>query len=109
MQQGQTLLEFPAGAVGEREINGEFVFLEEGDTIRIPVESKYAVVPKPNSATISADKMNVVYRGVPNPFTISFPGIPANKVTASTPGLKKGKTVIEREERESCLVRLIMN
>ena len=43
MQQGQTLLEFPAGAVGEREINGEFVFLEEGDTIRIPVESKYAV------------------------------------------------------------------
>lgn len=96
MQQGQTLLEFPAGAVGEREINGEFVFLEEGDTIRIPVESKYAVVPKPNSATISADKMNVVYRGVPNPFTISFPGIPANKVTASTPGLKKGKTVIER-------------
>ena len=39
--------------------------------------------------------MNVVYRGVPNP-PLSFPGIPANKVTASTPGLKKGKTVIER-------------
>jgi hypothetical protein len=27
------------------------------------------------TATISADKMNVVYRGVSNPMTISFAGI----------------------------------
>jgi len=101
MQQGQTLLEFPAGAIGEREIMGEFVFLEEGDTIRIPVESKYAVVPKPNNATISADKMNTVYQGVSNPFTISFAGIPANKVSARTPGLKKGKTIFERGRKKT--------
>jgi gliding motility-associated protein GldM len=42
--------------------------------------------------------MNVVYRGVPNPMTISFAGVPDNKVNASGSGLKKaggqGKYVI---------------
>jgi gliding motility-associated protein GldM len=44
-------------------------------------------VPRPNSATISADKMNVVYRGVDNPMTISFAGVSSDKVKASAPGL----------------------
>mgnify|MGYP001167953199 FL=1 len=101
MQEGQTIIEFPAGAIGEREITGEFQFTEEGELITIPVTSKYAVVPKPNNATISADKMNTVYQGVSNPFTISFAGIPANKVTARTPGLKKGKTIFERGRKKT--------
>jgi gliding motility-associated protein GldM len=33
--------------------------------------------------------MNVVYRGVSNPMTISIPGIPNNKVRASATGLSK--------------------
>jgi gliding motility-associated protein GldM len=45
------------------------------------------VVARPKSATISADKMNVVYRGVVNPMTISFAGISADKVAASAAGL----------------------
>src|SRR5690606_675523 len=90
MQAGQTILNFPAGAVGEREINGEFQFKEGDSIITIPVKSSYAVVPKPNSATISADKMNVVYRGVSNPMTISFAGVSDNNVSASAPGLSKG-------------------
>ncbi|NNK86745.1 MAG: gliding motility protein GldM, partial [Flavobacteriaceae bacterium] len=89
MQAGQTLLDFPAGAVGERDIVGEFQFREGDSTIVIPVKSTYAVVPKPNSATISADKMNVVYRGVDNPMTISFAGVSDNNVSASAPGLRK--------------------
>lgn len=89
MQAGQTILDFPAGAVGEREIVGEFQFKEGDSTIVIPVKSTYAVVPKPNSATISADKMNVVYRGVENPMTISFAGVSDNNVSASAPGLRK--------------------
>src|SRR5690606_5609894 len=40
-------------------------------------------------ATISADKMNVVYRGVDNPMTISFAGVSDNNVSASAPGLNK--------------------
>src|SRR5690554_4061188 len=93
MQAGQTLLDFPAGAVGEREIEGEFQFKEGDSIISIPVKSTYAVVPKPNSATISADKMNVVYRGVANPMTISFAGISDNNVSASAPGLSKASGV----------------
>ena len=51
----------------------------------------YSVISKPNSAVISADKMNVVYRGVQNPITISIPGIQDSKVKASAPGLKRKK------------------
>ncbi|MGJ8592229.1 MAG: gliding motility protein GldM [Aquaticitalea sp.] len=93
MQAGKTVLKFPAGAVGEREIKGEFQFKEGDSIITIPVQSTYAVVPKPNSATISADKMNVVYRGVVNPMTISFAGVSDNNVSVSAPGLSKGSGV----------------
>ena len=93
MQAGQTLLDFPAGRIGEQKITGEFQFKEGDSIISIPVESSYAVVPKPNSATISADKMNVVYRGVTNPMTISFAGVSDNKVSANAPGLSKGSGV----------------
>src|SRR5690606_13343255 len=93
MQAGQTMLKFPAGAVGEQKIIGEFQFKEGDSIISIPVESSYAVVPKPNSATISADKMNVVYRGVVNPMTISFAGVSDNNVSASAPGLSKASGV----------------
>ena len=100
MQEGQTILKFPAGGIGSKKIEGEFQFREEGELISIPVSSSYEVVPRPNKATISADKMNVVYNGVSNPFTISFPGIDANKVTVNTPGLKKGKTIIEKGRKK---------
>jgi gliding motility-associated protein GldM len=99
LQAGQAVLDFPAGAVGERDIVGEFQFMEDGEQIIIPVKSTYAVVPKPNSATISADKMNVVYRGVQNPMTISFAGVSDNNVSASAQGLAKaggvGKYVMD--------------
>jgi len=87
MQEGQTLLSFPAGSVGQRSIKGEFQFKEGDSIVRIPIESEYSVIPMPNSAVISADKMNVVYRGVSNPMTISIPGVP--NISASAPGLKK--------------------
>ncbi len=86
MQEGQTILDFPAGNVGEREIKGEFQFKEGDSIIKIPIESSYSVIPLPNSAVISADKMNVVYRGVNNPMTISIPGVAS--VSAKAPGLR---------------------
>ena len=79
MQQGKTILDFPAGNVGERDIEGEFQFKEGDSIVTIPIKSSYAVIPKPNSAVISADKMNVVYRGVKNPMTISIPGVSIRK------------------------------
>ena len=87
---GAARLDFNVGGVGEHEIDGKFTFLEDGKPLEIPIKGNYVVVPRPNSATISADKMNVVYRGVVNPMTISFAGVPDNKVSASGAGLKKG-------------------
>ena len=90
---GAATLDFNVGNVGEHTINGEFTFIENGKELPIPILANYVVVPRPNSATISADKMNVVYRGVENPMTISFAGVPDNNVSASGAGLSKGSGV----------------
>ncbi|WP_439152851.1 gliding motility protein GldM [Winogradskyella sp.] len=87
---GAATLDFNVGNVGEHQIDGKFTFLEDGKPLEIDIIGNYVVVPRPNSATISADKMNVVYRGVANPMTISFAGVPDNKVNASGSGLSKG-------------------
>lgn len=89
LKDGGAVLDFPAGAVGEREVKGKFVFIENGKPVEIEINSSYAVIPKPNNAVISADKMNVVYMGVDNPMTISIPGISDNNVTARGSGLTK--------------------
>ena len=88
---GGIKLNVSAGSPGDHEITGNLIFLNDGVESKIPVNQSFAVISKPNSAVISADKMNVVYRGVENPMTISIPGIPDNKVRASAPGLKRRK------------------
>ena len=88
LENGQAIISMTAGGIGEQKINGKFTFVQDGETIPLAFEGKYVVVPRPNSATISADKMNVVYRGVSNPMSISFAGVAADKVNASGPGLR---------------------
>ena len=86
---GGVKLNISSGRPGDRKIEGNLIFLNEGEESKIPVDQSFAVIAKPNSAVISADKMNVVYRGVENPMTISIPGIADNKIRASAPGLKR--------------------
>lgn len=90
LKNGEVNISFPVGNVGEHDIKGKFVFKENGELVPLDIDGSYVVVSSPNSATISADKMNVVYRGITNPMTISFAGVPADKVVASAPGLTKG-------------------
>ena len=78
-----------AGGAGDHTIEGMLYFMQDGKEIEVPVNNTFATISKPNAAVIAADKMNVVYRGVANPMTISIPGIPDNKVSASAPGLRK--------------------
>ena len=100
MQEGVTILDFPAGPVGTRSIEGQFKFVEEGEPVIIDIKNEdgepftYEVVAPPNSASVSADKMNVVYEGLRNPFTISIPGISPDRIRVTAPGLKKGKSVM---------------
>lgn len=79
----------PAGKVGDNKILGKFTFIEKGKSIEIPIESNYVVVQRSNQAIVSAEKMNVVYRGLDNPINISMAGIAANKLSASAPGLRQ--------------------
>jgi gliding motility-associated protein GldM len=87
IENGQAVISMTAGGVGEHDLGGSFTFLEDKKNISIPFKGTYVVVPRPKSANIAADKMNVVYRGVANPMTISFAGVPNNSVNASAPGL----------------------
>ena len=89
IENGQAVISMTAGGVGEQNFTGKFGFLEDGKEIPLEFKGTYVVVPRPNQAIISADKMNVVYRGVPNPISISVPGIASNKVNASAPGMSK--------------------
>lgn len=85
---GQATFSIGSGGIGEHEMSGSFNFDENGKVVSLPIKGNYVVVPKPNSATISADKMNVVYRGVPNPISVSFAGVSADKVKATAPGMR---------------------
>lgn len=89
LENGQLKINLTAGGIGEQKISGKFVFEEDGKDIPLDFGGQYVVIPRPNQATISADKMNVVYRGLENPMTISFAGVPDSKVTATAPGLSK--------------------
>jgi len=89
IEEGKVKLKIGAGAVGEHKIGGKLIFAQDGEEVEVPVEQSFATVAKPNAATISADKMNVVYRGVKNPMTISFAGIADNNVNASAEGLSR--------------------
>ncbi|MBO0321490.1 gliding motility protein GldM [Muricauda sp. CAU 1633] len=78
-----------AGTPGDHTIKGSMTFMQDGEEVPVEVNNTFATISMPNAAVISADKMNVVYRGVANPMTISIPGIPDNKVSASAAGLSR--------------------
>lgn len=84
---GRVKLNVGAGSPGDHKITGILFYGEDGEETEVPVEAGFATINKPNSATISADKMNVVYRGVVNPMTIAFDG--ARNVSANAEGLTK--------------------
>jgi gliding motility-associated protein GldM len=88
LEGGKVKLKVSAGNVGLHKIQGNLVFTQDGEDTEVPVSQEYQVIPKPNQAIVSADKMNVVYRGIENPITISMPGVPGNKVKANAPGLR---------------------
>ncbi|SFW37511.1 gliding motility-associated protein GldM [Sinomicrobium oceani] len=86
---GKVKLKVNAGNAGDHKIEGKLIFKQNDEDLPVTVSATFATITKPNAAVISADKMNVVYRGVSNPITISIPGIPDNNVSASASGLSK--------------------
>ena len=57
----------------------------DGQIKEYPTPEQTYQVAKP-SATVSPDKMNVIYAGIPNPFSVSAAGFPLESVKASIDG-----------------------
>jgi gliding motility-associated protein GldM len=79
------LYEMTCGRTGDFNLNGYISMTNgRGDVVRRPFTQKYTVVDP--SATVSADLMNMLYAGYSNPISVSVPGVPLNKVSASMSG-----------------------
>lgn len=78
---------FTAGGVGDHQFSGYILMHNtNGDVIRRDFIQKYSVIPAPNTATVAADLMNVLYAGYQNPMSVSMPGVPQNAVSISVSG-----------------------
>ncbi len=86
IQAGQVIIDMPAGNVGSHDIKGKIAFTQNGEVVEVPFESSYSVIPEPSTAVVSADKMNVVYRGLDNPISVSLPGVSDNNLKVSASG-----------------------
>ena len=77
--------EFIAGKTGDFTLQGYMTMRDgSGEMLRREFSQKYTVVDP--SATVSADLMNVLYAGFSNPISVSIPGVPLNKVSATMSG-----------------------
>lgn len=66
---------------GEFSLDGYMELQSGNGTIRRDFSQKYSVVSP--LATVSATMMNVLYAGYENPISISVPGVPSNRISAS--------------------------
>jgi gliding motility-associated protein GldM len=79
------LYSMTCGSTGDFTLAGYLEMVNgSGDRIRRNFSQKYTVVDP--SATVSADLMNMLYAGYSNPISVSVPGVPLNKVSASMSG-----------------------
>jgi len=82
IEEGKGIYEIPASSPGTYKWGGIIKYkTPEGNYNTYPFEEEYQV-SKP-SVTISPTKMNVFYLGVPNPVSVSVPGVPSEKLQVS--------------------------
>ncbi|MDD7915017.1 gliding motility protein GldM [Polaribacter ponticola] len=86
IKDGQVIIDMPAGNVGNHDIKGQITFTQDGKPVNVDFESSYSVIPEPSNAVVSADAMNVVYRGLDNPISVSLPGVGDNNLNVSATG-----------------------
>ncbi len=80
-ENGVAKYEASTGSPGEYTVKGFIEVAQSDGTKQYPFESTYNVFK--GEASISADKMNVLYIGLENPITIAVPGANPNSVKAS--------------------------
>lgn len=80
---GVVSIKIPTNAEGEQTFAGivEMVDPETGEIVPYPFSSSFTVAPP--SANVTPTKMNVMYRGLENPISISAPGFTANQINVN--------------------------
>lgn len=79
---GMGHLEIPAAGEGIQKYSGAVSIQgPDGKPRYYPFESEYQTAK--GAAVIASDNLNIIYAGIPNPFSVSVPGFPADKVNAS--------------------------
>jgi len=110
IQSGQVIIDMPAGNVGNHDIKGKIAFTQNGEVVEVPFESSYSVIPEPSTAVVSADKMNVVYRGLSNPISVSLPGVSDNNLRVSATGGSlsgsRGKYVLKPSSGNTAVINV---
>jgi len=95
-------LEWNANSEGPQRFAGIIEITNpEGEKERHPFVHEYIVAPP--SLTVAAKKMNVFYRAVDNPVSISVPGIAKNKIR---PFISTGEIVPDPEAPGDWIVRI---
>ncbi|MBA2423633.1 MAG: hypothetical protein H0V61_10495 [Chitinophagales bacterium] len=71
-----------AGGEGIQKYSGAVMVKgPDGKPRYYPFESEYQTAK--GSAVVSSDNLNIIYAGIPNPFSVSVPGFPGDRVSAS--------------------------
>ncbi len=83
---GKGHISVPASGAGERTFGVQIKIVNpvSGEVTPYAANVKYNVAPP--SATVSATKMNVMYRGLDNPIEVSVPGVAPNNVIVNCSG-----------------------
>jgi gliding motility-associated protein GldM len=101
-QDGIVKLEWTANAEGPQRFAGIIEITNpEGEKERHPFVHEYIVAPP--SLTVAAKKMNVFYRGVDNPVSISVPGIAKKKIR---PSISAGEIIPDPDAPGDWIVRV---
>ena len=77
---GVVTIKIPANQDGEQDFSGVVEMRDPvtGEIVPYPFESSFTVAPP--SATVAPTKMNVMYRGLENPISVSAPGMASDKI-----------------------------
>ena len=87
VEAGAGIVSLPAGSIGTQFWGGIIkVKNDEGKVSEYPFNGEYGVTQP--ALVVSAEKMNVLYRGVENPVSISVPGVSSNNISVSASGAK---------------------
>ncbi len=101
-QDGIVILEWNANTEGPQRFAGVIEILDpDGQPVQYPFSHEYIVAPP--SLTVAAKKMNVFYRAVDNPVSISAPGIAKEKIR---PSISIGTITRDPAARGDWIVRM---